>query len=577
MSNVLELSRSFTKNYLLAMLLIIILLITSNISLRKHIESNFEYSEIINLSGKQRMYSQKIYNLIFIYNQNPTFANKEKIHNLIKEIKNSHNILNRKIHEKEIKSVLLKSNNIDILFEDFISFLLINIENLDNKIMSELENRSDVLLDKFEQITLIYTKYSQNQLSKLQYYENLILLFSLFFLLLIIFLIFMPMSKKIKKQARDLDDLNNSLKDKILEKTLHFKEANKIAKLGIWEHDIVNKSVTWSDEIYDLFKINKNEFNLTYDSLLELIHPDDRNFVHNAYLKSLEEKIPYEIKHRLLLPNEEIRWVLEKCTTKFNIKNEPIFSIGIMQDITKNEELKEKELLLQEQSRMISMGQMIGNIAHQWRQPLTIISSTMIKLNIKCELNKLEKNDFKEAYEKITNSTNYLSSTIDTFRNFLNKKKEKKDEIIQNIIKESLTIVSSVLEDNNIEIRNNINNKDNIIINTIGRELTEVIINILNNAKDALLSKDISNKWIEINIENKMDKVIISIEDNAQGIPNNILQNIFEPYFTTKHKSQGTGLGLYMSHKIIIENLKGNIYVINTENGAMFIIELPLI
>ena len=575
MTNILNLSRSFDKSYLSAIALIIALLITSNISLRKQIESNYEYSEIINLSGKQRMYSQRIFNLVLKYKQNPTLDNKENIYNLIKEIKASNIILEKYVSSIKVGFSLFEIKNAHVLLEDFISYLSENINNLDEQTIINLENKSTALLNIFETTTTIYTNYSKKQLTKLQDFENLFLGLSLILLLLIIFLIFVPMSKKRDTQAKELDEFNQSLTDKVIEKTMHFEEANKIAKLGIWEHDIINKTLVWSDEIYNLLKINKNEFNLSYDSFFDFIHPDDKDFVQKTYLKSIEEKTPYEIKHRLVMPDGEIKWVLEKCTTKFNNKDKAIFSIGIIQDITKDEKSKERELLLLEQSRMISMGQMIGNIAHQWRQPLTVISSTMIKLNLKYELNKLEKNDFKEAHTKIINSTNYLSSTIDTFRNFLNQKKEKKDEIIQNIIKESLTIISSVLEENNIQVKNNINSIDKIIINTVGRELIEVIINILNNAKDALLSNNIDNKWIEINLEKNDDKIIISIEDNAKGIPSSILKNIFEPYFTTKHKSQGTGLGLYMSHKIIIENLKGNLYVDNTKNGAKFCIELP--
>ena len=111
----------------------------------------------------------------------------------------------------------------------------------------------------------------------------------------------------------------------------------------------------------------------------------------------------------------------------------------------------------------------------------------------------------------------------------------------------------------------------------VSGELPQVVINIINNAKDILVEKEIKDPWIKIKLKNQKDKAIISIEDNAGGIPEDVMVRIFEPYFTTKHQSQGTGLGLHMSYKIIKESLKGHIYAINTQNGAKFYIELPLL
>ena len=235
---------------------------------------------------------------------------------------------------------------------------------------------------------------------------------------------------------------------------------------------------------------------------------------------------------------------------------------------------KDKQLL--EQSKLAQMGEMIGNIAHQWRQPLSAISSISSSIQVSNELDILSKEEISKGMEKITEKTLYLSETINTFRDFLKDDKRKEEVILQNKIDKALSIIDATMKDYNIKIINDINYTNLIKIFVITGELPQVIINIINNAKDILIENNIENKWIKISLTKNNNKVIISIEDNGGGVPKNILPKIFEPYFTTKHKSQGTGLGLHMSYNIIKKSMNGNLYVKNTKNGAKFFIELPL-
>jgi PAS domain S-box-containing protein len=236
----------------------------------------------------------------------------------------------------------------------------------------------------------------------------------------------------------------------------------------------------------------------------------------------------------------------------------------------------EKERRLFESAKLASMGEMIGNIAHQWRQPLNTISAIVSSVKLDCSFNDLDANKLDSDMDMVIKQTNYLSDTIDTFRDFINTKKEIQSVVLQNTIVSAIHIVSTALEDRFIEIKENYKDTDPITITTIPQELSQVIINILNNAKDVLIEKDIKNRWIEISLYRKDDAAIITIEDNGGGIPQNVMPHIFEPYFTTKHKSNGTGLGLHMSYKIINKSLKGKIYAKNTKNGAKFYIELPI-
>jgi C4-dicarboxylate-specific signal transduction histidine kinase len=177
--------------------------------------------------------------------------------------------------------------------------------------------------------------------------------------------------------------------------------------------------------------------------------------------------------------------------------------------------------------------------------------------------------------ESINENAQYLSQTIDIFRNFLKVHKEVKELSIQREITNSIKIVEGSLKNYDISVDVNICKKS-LVVTSIEGELSQVIINILNNAKDALLENQIEEKQVLIKLYEENNNAIITIEDNAGGIPINVFPKIFEPYFTTKHQSQGTGLGLQMSYQIVTESFNGKLYAQNVENGAKFFIEIPL-
>ena len=239
----------------------------------------------------------------------------------------------------------------------------------------------------------------------------------------------------------------------------------------------------------------------------------------------------------------------------------------------KNASLKDKQIY--ETAKMAQMGEMIGNIAHQWRQPLSVISTIASSIQLKQDLGILNTENIEQNMNKIVQNTTYLSETIDIFSNFIKDEKLYKEISLQDEIKVAFTIIESNLINNHIELKSNINFNNNIKINLISGELPQVIINIINNAKDIILEKKIYKAEITVDLEEQEDKIIISIEDNAGGVPIDIINKIFDPYFTTKYKSNGTGLGLHMSYKIINKSLNGKLYVKNTEIGAKFFIELP--
>jgi len=267
---------------------------------------------------------------------------------------------------------------------------------------------------------------------------------------------------------------------------------------------------------------------------------------------------------------------LEKCEQK-------ILQIAHQIDVRKDLILKNQMLI--QQSKLASMGEMIGNIAHQWRQPLSVISTSASGVLVKKEYGSLSDGELENMMKGIVKSCNYLSQTIDDFRDFFKTNGDKKFVAnLHDFMEKSINLVSSAFKDNFIEVIKDI--ESDIDVYGDSNQLSQAIINILNNAKDALKSCEKSQyKMISIVTAKKdEDTIIITIQDNAGGIQEDIINRIFEPYFTTKHKSQGTGLGLYITHQIITKNLNGTISVENKEfeyrekkyKGTCFTLTLPI-
>ena len=246
-------------------------------------------------------------------------------------------------------------------------------------------------------------------------------------------------------------------------------------------------------------------------------------------------------------------------------------------EIKKNEE---KTRISIQQSRMASMGEMLENIAHQWRQPLSTISVAASGIEIKKELNILNDEELSDSLRHIKNATQYLSNTIDDFRNFFVKDKIPSNINIRNTLNKTIDLISSTLAKEEITLIRNI---QNINFTSYENELIQVLMNIFINAKDALANRK-SEKLIIVVIKQIEDNLVIKIKDNAGGVDSSIIDKIFEPYFTTKHQFNGTGIGLYMSKLIVEKHLIGEISVKNidfifnskTYRGALFELVLPL-
>ncbi len=223
-------------------------------------------------------------------------------------------------------------------------------------------------------------------------------------------------------------------------------------------------------------------------------------------------------------------------------------------------ELKKQQHILAQQSKMAAMGEMLGNIAHQWRQPLSVITTVATGMKLQKEFENLDDKTFDEAIENITNSALYLSKTIDDFRSFFKSDKKETFFSIKETFEKVLKLTNSQFKNHEITIIKEI---DDFQIYGFENEFIQVLINILNNSKDALINKK-ENKLIFIKtFEDDENNFVIKIKDNGGGIENKILDKVCEPYFTTKHQSTGTGIGLYMAEEIIEKHMNGILEINN--------------
>lgn len=281
-------------------------------------------------------------------------------------------------------------------------------------------------------------------------------------------------------------------------------------------------------------------------------------------IKNYESKLEYEVSNKTQ-ELQELNMTLEN---------------KIHEALEKN---KKQQALLEHQSRLAALGEMIGNIAHQWRQPLSIITTSISGLQLQHEMGvPITKELISQTTNTIITHANYLSKTIDDFRDFI--KNDNKEELfnLSEVVNHTTNLLNATLKSNEINLILNLD--DTIICDGYPNQLSQVLLNIVNNAKDAFQEKDQFDKEIKIKTTKIENHFKIEISDNAGGISKKIKNKIFDPYFTTKHQSQGTGLELYICANIIKKDFNGILYIEDLENtingtsykGTNFIIELPI-
>jgi len=319
------------------------------------------------------------------------------------------------------------------------------------------------------------------------------------------------------------------------------------------------------------------------------VHPDDFENCRDIYYDAFDAKKEFTMEYRRY-HRGSYNWVLDNGVPRYDENGEFAGFIGVCIDISARKAVekaleesesrlrgaveKEREMLIQ-QSKMAMMGEMIGAIAHQWRQPLNslaLIIQDVLHAHMFEELNEEYLLKFKND---AMNTIRSMSNTIDDFKNFFSPDKKQEQFFLEDAMNETLQMLSAQYKVNSIDVifDTDILNKHSYIC--FKNELKQVFLNILANAKDAIVERKPKNRFVKIAIAKIDDFDEITIEDSANGIPEEIIGNIFDSYFTTKQDTNGTGIGLYMSKEIVEKHFSGKLDVENTDNGAKFIIRLP--
>ncbi len=556
-------SLSFTKKYVFALSLIAAFSMLAYFNLSTLINSQSHDGEIINMSGRQRMLSQKIALFAINYKSKKleqTVSLMEKSHNHLLSLDMSYNLKRIYFHEP-----MMLNEKVERYISSAKSFM----EKRDGKSLTYILQNSQTLLKNLDIVVSTYQIETELKIKKLQRNEFYLLLLTLITLMFEAIFIFRPANNSVNRKRKEL----HSQKE----------YADMITQIN-------TNAIIAVDSNFTILTFNHSAEKMFGYSADEMLHTrliDDRiipmkflkshnvglsNFMKTGELKNRDEVFELEGQHkdRTIFPI--------RISFGAKIEDKSKIVVANIQNISKE---KEKDSLILQQSRFAAMGEMIANIAHQWRQPLSSISAIATGAKLRYKNNLISDEELDDTFVKIKDHTLHLSKTIDDFRDFFKHDKTKELFDINEVVNMSITLTEAAYKDNNIKVDFK-NIKDEFMLNGSSSELSQVFLNILNNAKDALEEKKIENKFVLITILKEKEFVIVKIQDNAGGIPDEIKAKVFDPYFTTKHQSEGTGIGLFMSKKIIAQHFNGDIEVKNKEFeidnkkffGAEFIIKI---
>lgn len=391
--------------------------------------------------------------------------------------------------------------------------------------------------------------------------------------------------------AVDLTELKRAEQaQKYSESTL--KLAVETTGLGIFDLDLKTGKGAWSP-------IAKSHYGLPADAEVDLstvikgVHPEDREKIERIARDAASPGGAgiYSAEYRTVgAVDGKVRWLSMRGRVFYDEEGNPLRLVGACLNVTDVvqaretlkeemserlravEELRRQEQLLIRQGRLAAMGEMIANIAHQWRQPLNTLGLIVQELPTYHERNLLTGEYLEASVSRAMQVINYMSQTIDGFRNFFGPDKEQQTFLASEVLEKTVSILDAAFAELNLELVVWVDRE--AVAHGIPNEYSQVLLNILMNAKDALLERKVEHPKVEVRLFREGGKAVVTITDNAGGIPPEIMDKIFDPYFTTKGPDKGTGIGLFMSKTIIEKNMKGSLTVTNQPEGAQFRIEV---
>jgi PAS domain S-box-containing protein len=400
-------------------------------------------------------------------------------------------------------------------------------------------------------------------------------------------------------EFNDMLDARSETEKALRTSEAQLSEAVQIASLGYWEYEVASDTFVFNDRYYTLHRTNAQEvggYRLSASDFVQrYVHPDDAGMVGRYVRQALEARdagFLAQTEARILCADGEVRWVLVRFKTEKDKQGQTVKLVGTNQDITErkraeetirqlnqslekrvHEEVaknREKDLMLIQQSRLATMGEMMRNVAHQWRQPLNTLNLILQNIRDAYDYGELNKEVLDQMVDGGNRIAQKMSSTIDDFRNFFRPDKQKIRFNLQDALREALNLVDASFLNNHIEL--DVTELSDVFVEGFRSEFSQVLLNVLINAKDAIAAHQRNGK-VTIRVESADGRGIVRIRDNGGGVPGDVLPKIFDPYFTTKES--GTGIGLYMS-RMILEHMAGNIEACNVEDGVEILIAVPL-
>jgi len=369
-------------------------------------------------------------------------------------------------------------------------------------------------------------------------------------------------------------DITNRIK---IEKALGQSEwdlsmAQKIAGLGSMVYELKTNKLRWSDETYKIFGLTPDGFKGTYEAFLEAVHPDDREWVHQTYQKALHEKKPYDIVHRIVLPDGRVRFVHAESKVFYDDRGNPLQAKCVIQDITDRkiaeEQLKKSQEQLIHAEKLSSIGKLSASIAHEVNNPLFGIRNVLERTKLVVDM----KEEDMRFIDMAIGETDRIVDLIKRLNDFYHPTSDKREPLeIHQVLDEIILLTQKEFLKRNIQLKTHF--YENLpTLSAVSDQIKQVMLNLIQNAMDALPE---TGGQINIKTLNSGSLMKIQIQDNGMGMTPEVIKEIFNPFFTTKSKVVGTGLGLSVSYGII-QSHGGTIEVESTPGkGSSFTVSLP--
>ena len=407
--------------------------------------------------------------------------------------------------------------------------------------------------------------------------------FALFLTALFFALALRSKNRKLKQAEQQISDLSERL-----------KLAFDVGRDGLWHWNLIDDTLYFSPRWKEMLGYRDDELESTFETWESRVHPDDlEEALKNIELCIKEKKKVSENKHRLRHKDGHWIWIYDRGQVQYDNNGTAIRMIGTHTDLTTEidlsdklshlnetletrvkeqvEELERRHAFIVQQARLASMGEMINNIAHQWRQPLNRVNANVAVITSILESDNIDHDMMLSEAELIEKNTKYMSETIEDFAYYFHPEKEAVRFSLEEIIQSVLGLMNARLE--NIDI--NIVSSNPVEVYSFAKEYRQVLLVILNNAIDNFESKAIDTPKIDIVIKEEEEKAYLSICDNGGGIEEKDMNRIFDPYYTTKFAEEGTGLGLYVAKMLIESSMQGKLNATNKNSGACFEIIIP--